>query len=87
VFPTASEIVEATPTACEIEEAIPTAYKILAGVFKAGFARLLMFSSLNIISLKVRTSSLTGFYNLKIVVASYPNNLIFLDLEANLLLA
>jgi hypothetical protein len=87
VFPTISEIIEAIPTAYEVEEATPTAYKILAEVFKAGFTRLSMSSSLNIISLKVRTFSLTGSHNLKIVMVSYPSNLIFLDLEANLLLA
>jgi hypothetical protein len=87
VSPIVSEIVKAIPIIYKVEKAIPIAYKILAGVFRAGFARLLMFSSLNITFLKVRTSSLTGFYSLKIVVASYPSNLIFLDLEANLLLA
>jgi hypothetical protein len=72
---TVSEVLEATPTACEIV------------MFRAGFTRLSISSSWNIIFLEVRTSSLTGFYSLKIVVASYPNNLIFLDLEANLFLA
>jgi hypothetical protein len=84
---TVSEVVKATPTAYEIKEITLTTCEILAGVFKAGFVRLSMFSSLNITFLEVRTSSLTGFHNLKIVVASYPSNLIFLNLKANLLLA
>jgi hypothetical protein len=87
VSPTAFEVVEAISIVCEVEEVIPTACEVLAGVFRAGFVRLSMFSSLNTISLKVRISSLTGFHSLKIVVASYPSSFIFLDLEANLLLA
>ena len=87
MFLTVFKVVGTTFTVSEIIKTTFTAYEIVVVVFRAGFARLLMFSSLNIISLKVRISFLTAFYSLKIVMVSYPSNLIFLDLEANLLLA
>jgi hypothetical protein len=84
---TVFEVVEVIFTVSEIVEATPIACEVVVVVFRAGFARLSMFSSLNITFLEVRISSLTGFYSLKIVVVLYPSSLIFLDLEANLLLA